>query len=151
MVLDQKNKYLVWDVLLNGNKMSDEKNLIKEINDEIRQDNYQRIWDKYKKYIFIFISLLLVSVASINFYKNYKVKKIEEQSELFFQSIEYIEEEDYTSLSKSIEDFDNIDQKTKIARPSFGSGLLHSQRATDVSHPASLRIIVATSRSDSTA
>ena len=108
MVLDQKNKYLVWDVLLNGNKMSDEKNLIKEINDEIRQDNYQRIWDKYKKYIFIFISLLLVSVASINFYKNYKVKKIEEQSELFFQSIEYIKKDEYKKAEDILK---NINKK----------------------------------------
>ena len=36
------NKNLVWDVLLNGNKMSDEQNLIKEIDEEVRQDNYKR-------------------------------------------------------------------------------------------------------------
>ena len=63
------NKNLVWDALLNGNKMTDEQNLIKEIDEEVRQDNYKRIWNKYKKHIFISITILLTLVVSINFYK----------------------------------------------------------------------------------
>jgi len=102
-----KNKNLVWDVLLNGNKMSDEQNLIKEVDEEVRQDNYKRIWNKYKKYIFISIIILLTLVISINVYKFNKEKKIEKQSELFFQAIHYIEEEDYQNAKEILKEINN--------------------------------------------
>ena len=35
--------------------MSDDQNLIKEVDEEVRQDDYKRIWNRYKKYIFIVI------------------------------------------------------------------------------------------------
>jgi len=37
--------------------MSDDQNLIKEVDEEIRQDNYKRAWSKYKKYFFLYISM----------------------------------------------------------------------------------------------
>ncbi len=101
------NKNLVWDVLLNGNKMSDEQNLIKEIDEEVRQDNYKRIWNKYKKHIFISITILIILVVSINVYKFNKEKKIEKQSELFFQATKYIELEDYQNAEKILKEINN--------------------------------------------
>ena len=80
--------------------MSDEQNLIKEVDEEVRQDNYKRIWNKYKKHIFILIIILITLVVSINVYKLNKQKKIEKQSELFFQAAEYIELEDYQNKKK---------------------------------------------------
>ena len=61
--------------------MSDDQNLIKEVDEEVRQDDYKRIWNRYKKYIFISITILLTLVISINVYKLNKEKKIEKQSE----------------------------------------------------------------------
>ena len=98
--MDQRNKNLAWDALLNGNEMSDEKNLIREVDEEVRQDNYKRIWNKYKKYIFISITILLTLVVSINVYKFNKEKNIEKQSELFFQATQYIELDDYQNAKK---------------------------------------------------
>ena len=57
--------------------MSDDQNLIKEVDEEVRQDDYKSIWNRYKKYIFISITFLLILVISINVYKFNKEKKIE--------------------------------------------------------------------------
>ena len=116
--MDQRNKNLAWDVLLNGNEMSDEKNLIREVDEEVRQDNYKRIWNKYKKYIFISITILLTLVVSINFYKFNKEKKIEKQSELFFQATQYIELEDYQNAKKILKEI-NYSQITGYSDLSF--------------------------------
>ena len=40
--------------------MSDDQNLIKEVDEEVRQDNYKRAWSKYKKYFFISVTILLI-------------------------------------------------------------------------------------------
>jgi len=98
--------------------MSDEQNLIKEVDDEVRQDNYKRIWNRYKKYIFISITILLTLVISINVYKFNKEKKIEKQSELFFQATQYIELEDYQNAKKILKEI-NYSQTTGYSDLSF--------------------------------
>ena len=56
--------------------MTDEQNLIKEVNEEVRQDNYKRIWNKYKKYIISLIVIVLVIVSAINI-NNYSKEKLD--------------------------------------------------------------------------
>ena len=87
--------------------MTDDQNLIKEIDEEVKQDDYKRLWNKYKKYIFILIITLLIIVTSINIFKYNKEKKIEKQSELFFQATQYIEQEDYQNAEKILRDINN--------------------------------------------
>ena len=98
--------------------MTDEQNLIKEVNEEVRQDNYKRIWNKYKKYIFISITILLTLVVSINIYKFNKEKNIEKQSELFFQATQYIELDDYQNAKKILKEI-NYSQTTGYSDLSF--------------------------------
>ena len=98
--------------------MSDDQNLIKEIDEEVRKDDYKRLWNKYKKYIFISITILLTFVISINVYKSNKEKKIEKQSELFFQATLYIELEDYQNAKKILEEI-NYAQTTGYSDLSF--------------------------------
>ena len=64
-------------------------------------DNWLCFTTKYKKYIFISIIILLTLVIAINVYKFNKEKKIEKQSELFFQANQYIELEDYQNAKKN--------------------------------------------------
>ena len=98
--------------------MSDEQNLIKEVDEEVRQDNYKRIWNKYKKHIFILIIILITLVVSINVYKLNKQKKIEKQSELFFQAAQYIELEDYQNAKRILKEI-NYSQTTGYSDLSF--------------------------------
>ena len=98
--------------------MSDEQNLIKEVDEEVRQDNYKRIWNKYKKHIFILIIILITLAVSINVYKLNKQKKIEKQSELFFQAAQYIELEDYQNAKRILKEI-NYSQTTGYSDLSF--------------------------------
>lgn len=98
--------------------MSDDQNLIKEVDEEVRQDDYKRIWNRYKKYIFISITILLTLVISINVYKFNKEKKIEKQSELFFQATLYIELEDYQNAKRILKEI-NFSQTTGYSDLSF--------------------------------
>ena len=98
--------------------MSDDQNLIKEVDEEVRQDDYKRIWNRYKKYIFISITILLTLVISINVYKFNKEKKIEKQSELFFQATLYIELEDYQNAKRILKEI-NFSQITGYSDLSF--------------------------------
>jgi hypothetical protein len=98
--------------------MSDDQNFIKEVDEDVRQDDYKRIWNKYKKYIFISITILLTLVISSNVYKFNKEKKIEKQSELFFQATLYIELEDYQNAKRILKEI-NFSQTTGYSDLSF--------------------------------
>ena len=98
--------------------MSEDQNLIKEVDEEVRQDDYKRIWNRYKKYIFISITILLTLVISSNVYKFNKEKKIEKQSELFFQATLYIELEDYQNAKRILKEI-NFSQTTGYSDLSF--------------------------------
>jgi len=98
--------------------MSDDQNLIKEVDEEVRQDNYKRAWSKYKKYFFISVTILLILVASINFFKYNKEKKIEKQSELFYQATQYIDQNDYQNAEKILKKI-NYSQITGYSDLSF--------------------------------
>ncbi len=87
--------------------MSDDHNLIKEVEEEVRQDDYKRIWNRYKKYIFFLIIITLTLVTGLNFLKYNKEKRIEKQSELFFQAIQHIENKDYEDAKKILKDINN--------------------------------------------
>ena len=98
--------------------MSDDQDLIKEVDEEVRQDNYKRAWSKYKKYFFISVTILLILVALINFFKYNKEKKIEEQSELFYQATQYIDQNDYQNAEKILKKI-NYSQTTGYSDLSF--------------------------------
>ena len=88
--------------------MSDDQNLIKEVEEEVRQDDYKKIWYRYKKYIFLLIIISLTLVSGFNFLKYNKEKKIEKQSELFFQATQHIENKDYENAKEILKDINNL-------------------------------------------
>ena len=84
--------------------MSDEQNLIKEVNEEIKQDEYNKLWKKYRTYIFSLVILVILFVSTGTFYKNYKIKKYEKQSELFFEAIKLIDNNSHKEAEKVLLD-----------------------------------------------
>ena len=87
--------------------MGEEENLIKEINEEIKQDNYKKLWDKYGKYLIGLLLIIVFSVSSGTLYKNYKANKIEKQSDLYFQAIEFIKNENYSEAERIFSEINN--------------------------------------------
>ena len=87
--------------------MSDDNNIIREVEEEVRQDDYKRLWNKYKKYILSIIIISLTVVTSVNLFKLNKEKKIKKQSELFFQASEYINNEEYETAKEILRKINN--------------------------------------------
>ena len=71
-----KNQKASMGCSINGGIMSDEQNLIKEVNEEIKQDEYNKLWKKYRTYIFSLVILVILFVSTGTFYKNYKIPRM---------------------------------------------------------------------------
>ena len=84
--------------------MSEDHNLIKEIEEEVKQDEYKNLWNKYKIYIFIYVIFILFTVGSLNFFKYKKEQLAEKQSELFFQATQFIEDEEYSKAKEILKE-----------------------------------------------
>ena len=84
--------------------MSEDHNLIKEIEEEVKQDEYKNLWNKYKIYIFISVIFILFTVGSLNFFKYKKEQLAEKQSELFFQATQFIEDEEYSKAKEILKE-----------------------------------------------
>ena len=84
--------------------MSEAHNLIKEIEEEVKQDEYKNLWNKYKIYIFISVIFILFTVGSLNFFKYKKEQLAEKQSELFFQATQFIEDEEYSKAKEILKE-----------------------------------------------
>ena len=89
--------------------MTEEENLIKEVNEEIKQDEYKKLWKKYSKLIITAIFLIITFVASGTIYKNYKISKFEKQSELYFEALDHLKNENYNEAEKALIEINNLD------------------------------------------
>ena len=87
--------------------VTEEENLIKEVDEEIKQDDYKRLWKKYGKYLISSFILIILLVSLGTTYKNYKIKKTEELSQLYFNALEKIENEDYVEAEKILTEIYN--------------------------------------------
>ena len=84
--------------------MSEDHNLIKEIEEEVKQDEYKNLWNKYKIYIFISVIFILFTVGSLNFFIDKKAQLAEKQRELFFQATQFIEDEEYSKAKEILKE-----------------------------------------------
>ena len=87
--------------------MSEEENLVKEINEEIKQDEYKKLWKKYGNYLIGSCLIIILFISSITMYKNYRTNMIEKQSELYFEAIEFIKNENYPEAEKILNKISN--------------------------------------------
>ena len=62
-----------------------------EVSEELKQDQLVQLWKKYSKYIFIFLTLLVVSILSYQGYIFWNKKKLTENSEQFFSGLEKLD------------------------------------------------------------
>lgn len=79
-----------------------------EVSEELKQDQFKQIWNKYSKYIISVAFILFISVLGYFFYDKWRLEKIEVSSSQFFSGIEKLEKKEFLS---SIEIFSkNVDQ-----------------------------------------
>ena len=67
-----------------------------EVSEELKNDQLIKTWKKYSKFIIAFVILLIISLISYQAFKNWKEKKIESISKVYFEAIENLEDKNYT-------------------------------------------------------
>ena len=67
-----------------------------EVSEELKQDQLVQFWKKYSKLIITIIFLIILSIVSYQAYIMWNKKKIEAISEQFFQSLEKLEDKNYS-------------------------------------------------------
>ncbi|WP_010298843.1 tetratricopeptide repeat protein [Candidatus Odyssella thessalonicensis] len=63
-----------------------------EVEQDIRQEKFKQIWDKYGKQASSAITVLLVAVASYSLWSNYQTRELERQSDFYVKAQTYLEQ-----------------------------------------------------------
>ena len=78
--------------------------IFQEVNEELREEKFKTIWQRYKYYIIAIIVLLIFSVGFNAFWKQHSLNEVNERSARFFSAME-IAQEDKTSAVLILEEF----------------------------------------------
>ena len=71
-----------------------------EVSEELKQDRLIQIWKKYSKYIISILFITIISIFSYQFFIYWNKKKLEANSQQFFNAIEKLENKRYEESSK---------------------------------------------------
>ena len=66
-----------------------------EVSEELKQDQLVQLWKKYSKYIFIFITLLILSISSYQGYMFWNKKQLTASSEQYFSGLEKLDSKEF--------------------------------------------------------
>ena len=78
--------------------------IFQEVDEELREEKFKTIWQRYKYYIIAIIVLLIFSVGFNAFWKQHSLNEVNERSARFFSAME-IAQEDKTSAVLILEEF----------------------------------------------
>ena len=71
-----------------------------EVSEEIKQDRLIQIWKKYSKYIISFLFITIISIFSYQLFIYWNKKKLEANSQQFFNAIDKLENKRYEESSR---------------------------------------------------
>ena len=71
-----------------------------EVSEELKQDRLIQIWKKYSKYIISFLFITIISIFSYQLFIYWNKKKIEANSQQFFNAIDKLEKKRYEESSR---------------------------------------------------
>ena len=81
-----------------------------EVSEDLRKDQYKKIWIKYKKLIIAFIFFFVSSLMAFKYFEHYQEEKKIEIATLYFNGLQEIKNKDYEKaeiiFKKIIEDAD---------------------------------------------
>ncbi|MDE2383351.1 MAG: tetratricopeptide repeat protein [Alphaproteobacteria bacterium] len=61
--------------------------LFREVDDEVRQEEYKKLWDRYGRHISIAAALFIAAVAGWQGWQYYELKQAEQASVLYFDAV----------------------------------------------------------------
>ena len=71
-----------------------------EVSEELKQDRLIQIWKKYSKYIISFLFITIISIFSYQLFIYWDKKKLEGNSQQFFNAIDKLENKKYEESSR---------------------------------------------------
>ena len=86
--------------------------IFQEVDEELREEKYKRIWNKYKYFVIGGVILFILAIAFNTFWKDYTLKEINNRSEKFFQAIETAQDDKSRAINL-LEDFANKEADAK--------------------------------------
>jgi hypothetical protein len=64
-----------------------DESIFREVDDEVRQDEYKKIWDRYGKHVSSLAILLLAIVGGFEGWKYYQTKQAEDAAAVYFDAV----------------------------------------------------------------
>ena len=66
-----------------------------EVSEDLRKDQYKQIWQKYKKVIIAFFTILIISLLTFKYVEYYNLQKQIKISNLYLQGLQEIRDKKY--------------------------------------------------------
>ena len=96
-----------------------------EVSEDLRKDQYKQIWQKYKKVIITFFTILIISLLTFKYIEYYNLQKQIKISNLYLQGLQEIRDKKYKEAENT---FKNI-----ISQSHNGYVLLSYFKLADIS------------------
>ena len=85
--------------------------VFQEVEEDIREEKYKTIWNRYKYYFISTIIIIVMGVALNAFLKQQSIKEVSERSEKFFDAISLVDE-DSEQATLLLNDFSKTEEKS---------------------------------------
>ena len=84
--------------------------VFQEVDEELREEKYKRIWRKFRYYVIGGLILFILGIGANAFWKDYNLKEVNDRSERFFTAIEMAQEDKVNAITL-LEEFANQEEK----------------------------------------
>ena len=85
--------------------------IFKEVDEEIRQENYARLWQRYGRYVIALLVLLIVSVAGYQLWLRYDLDRRTEASDRFAAALRMVDEGQSADAQNALTDLADPDDR----------------------------------------
>ena len=73
--------------------------IFQEVDEDLREEKYKSIWNKYKYYIIGLLVLIILGIGLNAFWKEHNLNEINDRSERFFEAIEVAQDDKMRAIS----------------------------------------------------
>ena len=82
--------------------MSDSDHIFREVEEDLRREQFARLWDKYGIYVLIAGAVVILLVGAFNGYRWYQNKLATENGSAFFQATQEVEDQKYGEAADAL-------------------------------------------------
>ena len=79
--------------------------IFEEIDEELKEENFKKLWDRYGLYVIVAVVLLIAGVAAFKFWESYRLDQQKEQSERYLAAMRLDEEGKHAEAAAALATF----------------------------------------------